>query len=82
MRDNKTGKRMGNLKKKMCGPKKKMCKKCARKRYPSMDISNKNVVEGKRKRRKTAKGRSYKIPALSNTVPRKIGPGASVKRTA
>lgn len=73
---------MAGVKSKMGKPKKKKCKKCARKRYPSMDISNKNVVEGKRKRRKTAKGRSYKIPALSNTVPKKIGPGASVKRTA
>ena len=88
--DNKTakgggGKRMKAMKKKMMCPtcKHKHGKKHkARKKYPSMEISNKNVMSGKRKRKQTAKGRSYNIPSLSTTVPKRLGKGAEVKRTA
>ena len=62
--------------------KKPMKKRSGTKKFPSMDISNKNVVSGKRKRKKSAKAKSYQVPALSKTVPKKLGAGAQVKRTA
>jgi len=76
--DNKTGKLMKGAKKRS-GKKKK--KKPMRK-YPSSEISNKNVMAGRRKRKKTAKGKSYQIPSLSQTKPKRLGQGGSVKRLA
>lgn len=75
-KDNKTGgKRMKAMNKKMMCPtcKHKHGKKHkARKKFPSMEISNKNVLDGKRKRKQTAKGKSYNIPSMSRTVLKKL----------
>lgn len=75
--DNKTGKLIKSAKKRSGKKKKKATRK-----YPSSEISNKNVMAGRRKRKKTAKGKSYQIPSLSQTKPKKLGQGGSVKRLA